>query len=61
MLKALCIFGLVIAGLFFLIFGLDLTIGYPFNGSNRILMDIPMLVCSLALGYMSWTAFREQE
>jgi hypothetical protein len=61
MLKALCIFGLVVAGLFLLIFGLDLTIGYPFNGSNRILMDIPMLVCSLALGYMSWTAFREQE
>jgi hypothetical protein len=60
MLKALCIFGLVIAGLFILIFGLDLTIGYPFNGANRFLMDIPMLLCSLALGYMSWTAFREQ-
>lgn len=60
MLKALCIFGLVVAGLFLLIFGLDLAIGYPFNGWNKILMDIPMVFCSLALGYMSWTALREQ-
>ena len=58
--KALCIFGLVVAGIFLLIFGLDFTIGYPFNGSNKFLMDIPMVFCSLALGFMSWTTFREQ-
>ena len=58
--KALCIIGLVVAGLFLLIFGLDLTIGYPFNGSNKFLMDIPMMFCSLALGFMSWTTLREQ-
>jgi len=58
--KALCIIGLVVAGLFLLLFGLDLTIGYPFNGSNKFLMDIPMVFCSLALGFMSWTTFREQ-
>ena len=58
--KALCIFGLVVAGLFLLIFGLDLAIGYPFNGSNKIMMDIPMVLCSIALGYLSWTTLREQ-
>jgi hypothetical protein len=58
--KALCIFGLMVAGLFLLIFGLDLAIGYPFNGSNKILMDVPMAICSLALGFLSWTTLREQ-
>ena len=58
--KVLCIFGLIVAGLFLLIFGLDLAMGYPFNGSNKIVMDIPMVICSLALGFLSWTTLREQ-
>jgi hypothetical protein len=60
MAKALCIFGLIVAGLFVLIFGLDLAINFPFNGANKIFMDIPMIICSLALGYISWTSIREQ-
>jgi hypothetical protein len=39
---------------------LDLAIGYPFNGSNKVMMDIPMVLCSIALGYLSWTTLREQ-
>jgi hypothetical protein len=58
--KALCIFGLVVAGLFLLIFGLDLAINYPFNGSSKLVMDIPMVLCSIALGFISWTTFRDQ-
>ena len=58
--KALCIFGLIVAGLFLLMFGLDLAIGYPFNGSSKLLMDVPMVLCSIALGFLSWTTLREQ-
>ena len=58
--KVLCIFGLVIAGLFLLIFGLDLVVNFPFNGVNKLLMDLPMALCSIALGYISWTTLREQ-
>jgi hypothetical protein len=58
--KALCIFGLVVACLFLLIFGLDLGIGYPFGGASKWVMDLPMVICSLALGFISWTTLREQ-
>jgi len=60
--KALCIFGLIVAGLFLLIFGLDLASAFPFNSSNRIklIMDLPMVFCSIALGFISWITLREQ-
>ncbi|HEY4760334.1 MAG TPA: hypothetical protein VIH42_07135 [Thermoguttaceae bacterium] len=58
--KALCIFALAISALFLLLFSLDLAIGIPFNGSNKLAMDIPIALCSLALGYISWTTLREQ-
>ena len=58
--KVLCIFGLVVAGLFLLIFGLDLAANFPFNGTNKFIMDIPMVLCSIALGFISWTTLREQ-
>ena len=57
--KALCIFGIVIAGLLLLIFGLDLVIGVPF-GKASPLMDVgTVAVCGL-LGYIGWTTFRRQ-
>jgi hypothetical protein len=58
--KALCIFGMVVAALFLLIFGLDLLISVPFSGANKMVMDLPMVLCSAALGYLSWMTFREQ-
>ncbi len=57
--KALCIFGIVIAALLLLIFGLDLVIGVPFKKAS-LMMDVgTVVVCSL-LGYISWTTFRRQ-
>jgi len=57
--KALCISGLVIAGLLLLVFGMDLAIGFPFGGANSTL-DIGFIVCSAILGYLSWSTYREQ-
>ncbi len=58
--KALCIFGMVIAALMLLIFGLDLALGFPFRAANRWLFDFPLVLCSLCLGYLSWITYREQ-
>ncbi|MBN2473574.1 MAG: hypothetical protein JXB62_03120 [Pirellulales bacterium] len=57
--KALCIIGAVIAVLLLLVYGLDLAMGFPFNGANAT-MDIGMVVCSAILGYLSWATYREQ-
>ncbi len=57
--KALCIVGTVVAVLLLLVFGLDLAIGFPFNGASK-LMNIFFIICSGILGYLSWTTMREQ-
>lgn len=57
--KALCIAGIVIAALLFLVFGLDLATGYPF-GKADWLMDSAFVVSSLVLAYLSWTTMKEQ-
>jgi hypothetical protein len=57
--KALCIIGTVIAALMFLIFGLDLALGFPFSRVSLV-MDIGFVVCSAALGFASWATLREQ-
>ncbi len=63
--KALCLTGLVIAILVFLIFFSDLLFGLlgmqslaPFKLSSLV-MDIIFLLCATGLGYVSWTSFRE--
>lgn len=63
--KALCLTGLVIAILVFLIFFLDLLFGMlgmlsfaPFKMSN-VMMDIIFMLCAGGLGYLSWSSFRE--
>ena len=58
--KALCMSGMVGAVLIFALFLLDLIIGFPFQKASW-LMDVGFVVCALALGYISWTTFREQE
>ncbi|TWT33840.1 hypothetical protein KOR34_36740 [Posidoniimonas corsicana] len=58
MAKVMTIIGMVVAGLFALVFGLDLVIGVPFQTASGT-MDIGMLVCSLILGYLSFNAFRD--
>lgn len=63
--KALCLIGLVLAILVFLIFLLDLILGMsgvdmaPFKGAT-IMMDVMFVLSSGALAWVAWTTFREQ-
>jgi hypothetical protein len=58
--KALCLVGTVVAVLLFLVFGLDLAIAFPFH-RHSMPMDVGTLICAALLGYVSWTALREQK
>ena len=57
--KAFALFGLIVAICMLLVFGGDLSAGFPFKKISPT-MDIGFVVCGLVLGYMSWTTFREQ-
>lgn len=57
MAKAMSIFGMVVAALMLLAFGLDLVIAQPFGGANST-MDIGMAIAAALLGYMAFDAFR---
>lgn len=56
--RVLCYFGIVIAGLLLLLFGLDLVAKIPFGG-GAMLRDVAFVVCSGVLGYLSWATLRE--
>ncbi|MCX7424340.1 MAG: hypothetical protein NTW96_01680 [Planctomycetia bacterium] len=58
MAKILSIFGMAVSILLLLVFGLDLAIGFPFNGYNSM-MSIGFVVFSALLVYLSWSAIRE--
>jgi protein-S-isoprenylcysteine O-methyltransferase Ste14 len=58
MAKALSIAGMIVAGLFVLIFGADLILKVPFS-RKEIAADVGFLVSSLILAYLSWNAFRD--
>jgi hypothetical protein len=65
--KALCLTGLVVAGLVFLLFFLDLLFGLigmsslaPFKMAS-MLMDILFVLCALGLAYLSWATFKQQK
>jgi hypothetical protein len=58
--KALCIAGMAISAILFILFLWDLTgLFAPFKSANR-LMDIAFVLCSAGLGYLSWATWREQ-
>lgn len=64
--KALCLVGLVIASLVFLIFLLDLVLGLaglvnmaPFRYAS-VPMDIIFMMAAGGLAYVAWTTYREQ-
>lgn len=64
--KALCLIGLVIASLVFLIFFLDLVLGLsgltnmaPLRTASAM-MDVIFMIAAGGLAYVSWTTFREQ-
>ncbi len=58
--KALCLTGMVIAIVVFLLFLLDLILKVPFQRANLV-MDVVFVLCAGTLGFISWTTFREQD
>jgi hypothetical protein len=58
MAKGFAIFGMVVAIIFLLVFGLDIAIAVPF-GNRSTLADVFFIVASLCLAVMSWMTFRE--
>lgn len=64
--KALCLTGLVVSILVFLIFFLDLLFGLmgaiewaPLKYASMV-MDIVFIICSAGVAFLSWQTFREQ-
>ncbi len=60
--KALCMSGMAVAILIAALFTFDLVAPEsiaPFRNASR-LMDIVFILSSIALGYLSWSTFREQ-
>lgn len=58
MAKALTITGMVVAGLAAVAFGMDLVLGFPFQGASMT-MDVGSVFAALLLGYLSWNAFSD--
>jgi hypothetical protein len=60
--KALCITGMAISAILFVLFLWDLAIPWlaPFKRAS-ILMDIAFVLCAAGLGYLSWVTWREQD
>jgi hypothetical protein len=56
--KVLTISGMVVAGILLLLFIVDIAAGWPFKKAS-LMMDIGFIICALALGYLSWSSFRE--
>lgn len=63
--KALCISGMVVAGLVLVLFLTDLLFGLigvqmlqPFKFSSW-LMDVTSIIMAAGLGFISWTAWKE--
>jgi len=61
--RLLCLGGLVVAGLVFLLFLLDLIMSLAGMGSlfryASLLMDLTFMICSGVLGYLSWMSLKE--
>jgi hypothetical protein len=59
MAKGLTILGMVIAVLIFCLFAVDLAIKMPFERASWPL-DATLVICASILGYLSWSAYKEQ-
>jgi hypothetical protein len=57
--KALCITGLAVSTILFLIFLCDLAFAAPFKRADSV-MDIAFVLCSAGLGFLSWMTWKEQ-
>lgn len=65
--KALCLVGLVLSILVFLIFALDLILGLsgmvaqaPFRSASPM-VDVIFMVGAAGLSWVAWSTFREQK
>jgi hypothetical protein len=58
MAKFACIFGLIVALALLVVFSLDVAMGIPFLGSNKV-MDYGFIAASVFLAYISFATFRE--
>ncbi len=61
--RLLCLGGLVVAGLVFLLFLLNFVMSMAGMGAifryPSLLMDISFMLCSAILGYLSWMSLKE--
>jgi hypothetical protein len=57
--KALCMSGLIVAGLVIILFAADLAVAIPFRRAS-VTMDVSLLACAALLGLISWFTLREQ-
>ena len=62
--KVLCISGLSIAAVLFVLFAWDLVSFFspawaPFKGASKM-MDVTFILCSIGLAYISWVTWKEQ-
>jgi len=58
--KQMVIGSMVVAGVVALLAISDLTVGFPFTGSEHSrLMDILFIVAAGIVGYLSWDAYRD--
>ncbi len=58
--KALCFIGMAVAAVMIVLFGLDLAVGFPFYGQNKLL-DVTFVASAAILAYLSWATIREIE
>jgi hypothetical protein len=56
--KWLCWGAMGVAGLFTLLFLLDLVAKFPFGGLNKVVDILGILSC-LIVGYLGWDAFQD--
>ena len=57
--KALCMSGLVVAGLVIILFAADLAVGIPFKRAS-VMLDVSLLCSAALLAVISWFTLREQ-
>ncbi len=58
--KIICLSGLIVCVLVFLIFVVDLSAAIPF-GRYSLAMDIVAIISSAAMGALGWLTYREQD
>ncbi len=56
--KGMTIAGMVIAVLIFILFALDLAVGFPFKKAS-LAMDIAFVTCALGLAFLSWSTLKD--